>query len=151
MKVCLGGTFNILHDGHKRLFDKALELAGNDGSLHVGLVVGDIIRFKSNVNSLEYRRKVVLKYISSKNKNGILVEVLPISTSFGVAVDQDYDIIVVSPETKSNAEGINKKRSDLGKKLLDIIVVPFVLAEDGKPISSSRIIKKEINSEGKVL
>lgn len=151
MRICLGGTFNILHDGHKRLFDKALELAGNDGSLHVGLVVGDIIRSKSNVNSLEYRRKVVLKYISSKNKNGILVEVLPISTSFGLAIDEDYDIIVVSPETKSNAEGINKKRSDLGKKLLDIIVVPFVLAEDGKPISSSRIIKKEINSEGKVL
>ena len=63
MKVCLGGTFNILHDGHKRLFDKALELAGVNGSLHVGIVVGDIIKSKSNVNSFEYRRRVVLEYL----------------------------------------------------------------------------------------
>lgn len=147
----MGGTFNILHDGHKRLFDKALELAGVDGSLHVGLVVGDILKSKSDVNSLEYRRRVVLEYISSINKNGIFVEILPISTSFGVAVEEDYDVIVVSPETESNAEGINKKRSELGKRLLDIVVVPFVLAEDGKPISSSRILKKEINSKGNFL
>jgi pantetheine-phosphate adenylyltransferase len=151
MRVCLGGTFNILHDGHKRLIDKALELAGVNGSIHIGLSIGDIINSKKNINSYNYRRKNVLDYISIKKKNEILVEVLPISTKFGLAVEVDYDVIVVSPETIDIAKEINKKRRELGKNELDIVLVPYVLAEDGKPISSTRILNNEIDKKGKVL
>ena len=63
----------------------------------------------------------------------------------------DYDVIVVSPETFSTAEEINSKRIKLGHKPLEIIKIPFVLAEDGKPISSSRIYSKEIDIEGNIL
>ena len=48
MRVCLGGTFNILHKGHKRLFDKAFEVAGEDGSVHIGITVGEVINHKKN-------------------------------------------------------------------------------------------------------
>ena len=150
MRVCIGGTFNIFHEGHKRLFDKALELAGESGSIHIGITVGNIINHKKNVNSFEFRKKAILDYIFSK-KSKIMVEVLPIITKFGFAVDKDYDFIVVSPETRTNALEINNKRIELGKDPLDIIVVPFVLAEDGKPISSSRIVRREINTKGKIL
>ena len=151
MRVCLGGTFNILHDGHKSLIDKALELAGDDGSIHIGIVIGDIIKNKRNVNSFDFRKRVVLEYISGKKKKGVLVVVLPIKTRFGVAVDKDYDFIIVSPETKNIADEINIKRKENGKKELNIFVVPFVLAEDGKPISSTRILNKEIDSKGHIL
>jgi len=150
MKVCLGGTFNILHKGHKKLFDKAIELVGDNGSIHVGIAVGDIIKTKKNVNSFDFRRKVILDYISGK-KLRTKIEVLPIDTKLGLAVDEDYDVIVVSPETKFNALEINKKREEQGNKLLDIVEIPHVMAEDGRPISSTRIIKKEIDKEGKVL
>ena len=151
MKVCLGGTFNILHDGHKSLFDKALELAGDHGSINIGIMIGEVIKNKKNVNSFDYRKRIVLEYISNKKKNEILVEVLPISTKFGLAVDVDYDVIVVSPETIDIAEEINNKRRELGKKELDITIISYVLAEDGKPISSTRILNNEIDKKGKVL
>ncbi len=151
MKVCLGGTFNILHDGHKRFLDKALDLAGNSGSVHIGITVVSIVYKKKNLNSFEYRRRAILNYISTKKKKGVLVELLPIVTSFGLAVDEDYDVIVVSPETRSNAEEINKLREKSGNKPLDIIEIPYVLAKDGKPISTTRIINKEIDSMGNIL
>ena len=151
MRVCLGGTFNILHDGHKSLIDKALELAGDHGSIYIGIMIGEFIKNKKNVNSYDFRKRRVLEYISGKKKEGVLVFVLPISTRFGIAVDKDYDVIVVSPETEGIAKEINVKRKELGKKELDIVVVPFVLAEDGKPISSTRILNKEIDYKGHIL
>ena len=150
MQVCVGGTFNIFHEGHKRLLDKCLELAGDNGSVHIGITVGDLINHKKNVNSYEFRKKSILDYIFS-NKYKIMVEVLPIDTKYGFAVDMDYEVIVVSPETKINAEEINKKRRKLGKKNLRIVEIPFVLADDGKPISSTRILEKVITKEGKIL
>ena len=150
MRVCLGGTFNILHDGHKKLFDKALEVAGEDGSVHIGVTVGDVINHKKNVNSFDFRKKVILDYISSKNMD-ISVEVLPIDTKFGLAIKMDYDIIVVSPETRKNAENINIERLKIGKKPLKIVEIPYVLADDGKPISTTRILNKEINEKGNIL
>ena len=150
MRVCLGGTFNILHAGHKRLFDKALELAGDDGSVHIGVTVGDVINHKRNVNSFDFRKKVILDYISSKQLN-TRIEVLPIDTRFGLAVEKDYDAIVVSPETIFNAMKINKEREKRGKKPLVIFEIPYVFADDGEPISSTRIFNKEINEKGRIL
>ena len=150
MRVCLGGTFNILHEGHKRLFDKALEVAGEDGSVHIGITVGVVIKHKKNVNSFDFRKKAILDYIFSKNLK-TRIEVLPIDTEFGLAVEKDYDAIVVSPETRFNALEINKERERRGNKLLEIFEIPHVLAEDGKPISSTRIINKEINRKGHIL
>ena len=150
MLVCLGGTFNIFHDGHKRLIDKALEVAGEEGSVHIGITVGDVINHKKNVNSFDFRKKVILDYISSKNLKTI-VEVLPIDSKFGIAVEKDYDAIVVSPETIYNAHKINKEREELGKKPLEIVEIPFVFADDGELISSTRILNKEIDKKGRII
>jgi pantetheine-phosphate adenylyltransferase len=147
MRVCIGGTFNILHEGHKRLFDKALELASDGGSVHIGLAVGQLINDKKNVNSFDFRKKVILEYISGR-KLKTKVEILPIYTKFGFAVDNDYDIIVVSPETKVNALEINKNREGQGYKPLEIVEISYVMAEDGKPISSTRILNNEIDCKG---
>ncbi|HIP62584.1 MAG TPA: phosphopantetheine adenylyltransferase, partial [Archaeoglobus profundus] len=63
----------------------------------------------------------------------------------------DFDYIVVSPETYPVALMINKKREELGKRPIKIVKVDFVLAEDGKPISSTRIKNGEIDRYGRLI
>ena len=151
MKVCLGGTFNVLHKGHKKLFDKALEVAGEKGILYIGLTRGEVIKKKTNVKSFEERKNEIESYFSRQKKTPI-IKIIPISTKYDQSlIYDDYDAIVVSPETIVTADEINVKRRNLGKKPLEVVQIPFVLAEDGKPISSTRIINKEIDIRGSVL
>ena len=73
----------------------------------------------------------------------------PLSDDWGPSVlEDDFDVIVVSQETKINADKINLIRMEDGKKELDIIVVPMMYADDGSIISSSRIRNSEIDSSG---
>ena len=71
-------------------------------------------------------------------------------TKYGLAVDRDFDAIIVSPETCGNAVEINEKRRSLGKRPLKIVEISHVLADDGKPISSTRIYDEEIDAEGRI-
>jgi pantetheine-phosphate adenylyltransferase len=77
------------------------------------------------------------------------VSIEPISDIFGPTLEEPFDVIVVSAETRKTAEIINEKRWEKGWKPLTIVEIPFVLAEDGKPIQSSRIINGEIDVQGK--
>jgi len=147
MKVCLGGTFNILHSGHKLLIDKAFEIAGINGSVFIGLTSKGFVKNKKNVKSLIERKKGLEQYLSEKGYlNRSIIK--PIFDKYGPSIDDRFDAIVVSPETKKTAEEINYKRKKKGKKALKIIQIPFVLGKDGKPIRSSRIYDKEIDENG---
>ena len=146
----MGGTFDILHLGHKVLLQRALE-------------VGDIVliglttdaraskeRNKMQINSYNIRLanlQNLLKTMKSLDK----FQIVPLENDWGPSViDEDFDAIIVSDETKSTAQKINKIRSANGKTELEIVVVPMIRAQDGNKISSSRIRNKEINSEGKL-
>ena len=150
MKVCIGGTFNILHKGHKSLIDRAYDFAGKNGSVFIGLATGKLVEHKKSVKSLELRKKNLGEYLTKK---GFISRstIKSIEDKYGPSIDEDFDAIVASPETIKTAEEINKKRIQKGKKPLRIIQVPFVLAKDGKPISSTRIINKEIDENGEIL
>ena len=70
----------------------------------------------------------------------------------GQAIDEeDIEALVVSEETEPSAEMINEIREKRGMKPLDIITIDMVLADDGKPISSTRIREGEIDVAGTVL
>ena len=53
----------------------------------------------------------------------------------------EFDAIVVSKETEPGAHEINKIRKKNKIPYLDIIVIDMVSADDGVPISSTRIRK----------
>jgi pantetheine-phosphate adenylyltransferase len=150
MKVCVGGTFNILHKGHKYLIEKAFQIAGKNGIVFFGVSEGETLhKRKKFVNPFNKRLNNLKKYLKLKNyeKRSIIV---PIHDKYGLTLDKDFDAIIVSPGTIKNAIEINKERKKIGKKPIKIIKIPYVLADDNKPISSTRIYDKIINENGKV-
>ena len=150
MKVCLGGTFDVLHDGHKRLITIACDLAGPKGTVVIGITKGSLASKQRTVGSYQQRRNAIEAFLSQVPQ-GPQVILTPIQDKFGPSIEEAFDAIVVSPETKPVAEEINEERRQRNKPPLQITVVPYVLAEDGRPISSTRIRSGEIDEHGTLL
>jgi pantetheine-phosphate adenylyltransferase len=75
----------------------------------------------------------------------------PLSDRYGPAVEADFDALVVSEETLPVGMEINVLRRKKGKRKVDIHQIACVLAEDGRWISSTRIYRGEIDSQGHLL
>ncbi|PNX48747.1 MAG: cytidyltransferase [Thermoplasmata archaeon M9B1D] len=150
MKVCIGGTFDIIHKGHELLISKAFEIAGENGTVFIGVTKDDLIKNKKETRSFIYRKKSIEEFLEKK---GLITNAIikPIKDRFGLTINEDFDVIIVSPETVKTAKEINKIREKTEKKPIEIVIIPFVLADDGKPISSTRIKKGEIDIEGHII
>ena len=146
----MGGTFDILHVGHKALLNRA---AKEGKRVLIGLTTDERARQGrsiENLNSYTTRKQNLETLLSSL---GFLekFEIVPLNNDWGPSViDEDFGAIIVSEETKITAKSINKIRNKDGKSELKIVVVPMLKSADGKYISSSRIRDKEIDSEGNI-
>lgn len=146
MSVAIGGTFDVLHDGHKALLKKAYIL----GDVIIGLVSDEMPRKKAHVvNTYNSRKKSVTAYIKALTGTDPLIVAL--NDPYGPTLEQRFDYIVVSPDTLPTAKEINALRSQRGLPPIKIVCVDFVLAQDGKPISSTRIHDGEIDVHGVLL
>ena len=146
----MGGTFDILHAGHKALLERALEVGD---IVLIGLTTdarASKIRNKTQINTYNIRLanlQDLLKSMKSLDR----FQIVPLENDWGPSVvDEDFEAIIVSDETKSTAQKINKIRLAEGKSELEIVIVPLIKAQDGHRISSSRIRNKEIDSEGRL-
>ncbi len=148
MRVAVGGTFQPLHDGHKALLRKAYELSKN---VDIGLTSDEMAR-KSRVRPVKsYREREEALRGWIKKEIGVEPRIFKINDPYGPTLNEDYDYIVVSPETYPAALKINELRKARGKKPIKVYRVECVLAEDGKPISSTRVAKGEIDVHGNLL
>ncbi|MDE1833859.1 MAG: pantetheine-phosphate adenylyltransferase [Candidatus Micrarchaeota archaeon] len=148
MKVIIGGTFAYLHKGHKALIGKAFELGDQ---IYIGLTTDEYVRkmkHPTGIPSYQKREGELKKFVKGFGKK---FEVMPIHDKFGPSTTDDFDLIVVSDETLATAEEINRMRREGGRQELTIVKVDYVLAEDSLPISTTRIIKGEIDREGKLV
>jgi pantetheine-phosphate adenylyltransferase len=68
-----------------------------------------------------------------------------------VIISADIAALVASAETAKKGDEINRLRCRNGLTQIDVITVDIVRADDGKPISSSRIRSGEIDAFGKKL
>ena len=144
-KVAVGGTFDKFHDGHKKLLSTAFEL-GNQ--IEIGVTSDEFGGLKGDIDSCKERMDNLKLFFEDKSN----FNVVPLEDPFGTTIyEADFDAIVVSEETEPNAVKINDIRVSKGMSPLDIVIVSFVLAEDGNPISSTRIRRGEINKNGLIL
>lgn len=146
-RVVVGGTFECLHDGHKKLIKKAFELA-KDGEVDIGLTSDKMANKRPrHVPDFNIRKKKLIEYIS-KISEGQKYTIMELNDPYGKTLEVDYEYIVISPETYPVALKINQLRNEKMMKNIEIVKVEFVLADDEKPISSTRIVQGEIDIHG---
>ena len=180
-KVVAGGTFDILHEGHKALLRKAYGLVEEDkssssptelspresegkkearlfdfaaaraGEVLIGLTSDAMARKwkRRKIEDFKYRKKELEGFV--RKEFNIKPKIVKIEDKFGPTLKEDFDYIVVSPETYKTALLINKERQKRNKKPIKIVKINFTLAKDKKPIFSTRIFKGEIDRDGNLL
>ena len=144
-KVAVGGTFDKFHDGHKKLLLTAFEIGDR---VEIGVTSDAFGGLKGDIDSCEERMRNLKLFFADKTD----FTIVPLEDPYGTTIyEDDFEAIVVSEETEPTAVEINNIRVSKGMKPLDIIVVSFVLAYDGNPISSTRIRSGEINQKGLII
>jgi pantetheine-phosphate adenylyltransferase len=151
MKVMVGGTFDPLHDGHKRLLARSFDLAGPDGYVAIGLSSDSFASRKNHPIRPFTERSTDLELFLSRTIKSTRWAIEPLNDRYGSAIDADFDALIVSEETLPVAVEINSLRREKGKKKVDIHQISCVLAEDGRWISSTRIYRGEIDIHGHLL
>ncbi|MDP8012037.1 MAG: pantetheine-phosphate adenylyltransferase [Thermoplasmata archaeon] len=147
MRVAVGGTFHILHKGHKNLLNKAFEIGDE---VLIGLTSDAFAKLTRNyqVNPYNVRYRNLVNFVK---KFGKKYEIRMIEDHYGPTVNEEFDAIVVSYETRFYAKEINRIRKSKGLKEMEIYNIGRVLAEDLIPVASTRIVSGDIDKFGKRL
>ena len=149
MQVAIGGTFDPVHDGHRKLFRRAFEL----GDLTVGLTSDELAPETRHVERYvrpweERKADLESELAPLAEEYGRAFEIRTLEEPTGIATEPQFDALIVSPETQEGGERINEIREDRGHDPLRIEVVDHVSAGDGERISSTRIVSGEIDRHG---
>ena len=149
MNVALGGTFDPVHDGHRKLFERAFEL----GDVTVGLTSDELAPKTRHVERYvrpydRRKRDLEAELTDLADEHGHEFEIRELTDPTGIAVEPEFDALIVSPETRAGGERINEIRRERGHGPLELVVVDHVPAEDGERISSTRIVAGEIDEHG---
>ena len=147
MRAVMGGTFAYLHKGHRKLLSKAFSIGDY---VYIGLTTDKyaIKNKKVLIEPYVKRRSTITEFVK---KFGKKFDVKPLHDMYGPSTKGKFDIIVVTKETARIAKEINRIRKKKRLKKLRIIVVNYAMAYDRRRISSHRIYRKEIDSNGRKL
>ena len=149
--VAMGGTFDVLHNGHKELLRKAFDVGRkvmigvtSDGfarSLHKPHKVDPYAKRRNDLERLLGRWGVLSR-----------ARIVPLLDRYGPTVlTSKIDALVVSRRTIQTAYEINAERKAKGLKPLEIVPIDLLLADDRRPISSTRIRRGKIDRRGRLV
>lgn len=149
--VALGGTFDVLHAGHKQLLSEAFRLGDK---VLIG-VTGDYLvkSLKKNhpVRPFSQRVRDVRLFLRTRRWSS-RARISELNEPYGPAYRRrKLQALIVSKGTLESGRFLNKLREAQGLKPLHLQVVGLLAAEDGKPISSTRIRDGEIDPLGHLL
>jgi len=147
----VGGSFDVLHDGHQALLSTAFSYGGH---ITVGLTSDEFAQDSRNRNVSEFEKRRDILTDSCETYSNIYnttYEVNRIQHPLKPALETDADYIVISPEEKTQERviEINNKRIRSGKDRLQVIEAPMVSDYDGRRISATRISNGEIDKHGR--
>jgi cytidyltransferase-like protein len=145
--VVCGGTFDHLHNGHKKLLKTCFEGGKN---ITIGITSGAMVRHKTYnyaIQSYEVRKRYILAFAAQNKKK---VKIVKLHDIFGPTIKKNtFDALFITKDTEKGAEIIQKKRKEIGMKPLFIKTVPLIYDENGDKISSERVRQGVITREGK--
>ncbi len=148
--VAMGGTFDVIHKGHITLLSEAFSISAK---VIIGLTSNEWAskKGKDPLNDFDKRLEKLVKAIE-KNFPNASFEISKLDNDFGPAVlEKKVQALVVSDETSNQGEVLNQLRKQKNLPPVDVVVVPMVLAKDGKKISTTRIKNQEIDYDGNLL
>lgn len=150
-KVAVGGTFDELHKGHKTLLNKAFEIGER---VLIGLCSDEFakrLQKPHNTSSYKVRLEELQNYLKKANLSG-RAEIIQLNDPFGPTInDKCIKALVVSEETKPTAFRINEKRVEKSLEPIRIFSIKMVPSENCDPISTTRILRGEMDREGHLL
>lgn len=146
----MGGTFDGLHAGHRRLLEAAFGAADQVG---IGLTTAAYL--KAHPKSLgrriapyTTRRRRLAAYLRRTFPGGRWW-IVPLEEGWGRSVEPGYDVLVASVETRKGARSVNVERLRRGLPPLKLILIPLVRGDDHLPIASRRIRSARIDLAGR--
>jgi len=145
--VAMGGTFDVIHNGHMALLKKSFSISSK---VIIGLSSDQLAVKRGKSLDNDYSKRFsLLESAIEKNFPNSSYEISKLENDFGPAVvEGSVKALVVSEETSAKGLHLNELRAERNLPPVEIVVVPMVLAEDGKAISSTRIKNSEIDSNG---
>jgi len=145
--VAMGGTFDVIHSGHMALLNKAFSISSK---VIIGLSSDQLATKKGKNLVNDYSKRLsLLKSVIEKSFPNSAYEISKLENDFGPAViEGSVKALVVSEETSNKGLLLNELRAERNLPPVKIVVVPMVLAEDGKSISTTRIKNSEIDGSG---
>jgi pantetheine-phosphate adenylyltransferase len=151
-RVAVGGTFEIIHKGHRALLATAFAAAMGDEVL-IGLTADHLANRSRKRMVLPYGdREWALRSYIDRAFPGLDHVIEMINDEFGPAVDiPDLEVLVVSENTYPTGVRLNEAREARGLAPLRLLQIQHVMADDGKPISSTRILAGEVDADGRVV
>ena len=145
--VAMGGTFDVVHSGHIALLDKAFSISSK---VIIGLSSDQLAKKRGKNLTSDYPKRLsLLKSVIEKNFPNSSYEISKLENDFGPAViEGSVKALVVSEETSGKGIRLNELRAERNLSPVRIVVVPMILAKDGKAISTTRIKNFEIDDSG---
>lgn len=146
--VCLGGTFDHLHRGHKHFLREVFKVAT---TAFIGITRdAQDKRYPEAMQPYQDRVRALRTFLDEEGYTG-RYHVGPLIDGVGpAATSPEYQAVVETRETKAGARHINTLRQARGLPRLAIVVVPLLASKDRRIIRSTRGRAGEINRDGLV-